>query len=70
MDTEHPNRLFVSASSAAERLGVTASWLKAEARAGRVPFLQAGGKRLFNVATVEAALLARATTAVGQEASR
>lgn len=56
---------FLSAERAAIRLGVPAAWLKAEARAGRIPHLQAGRRVLFNLAIVEQALLERAETTEG-----
>jgi len=54
MDTLLPIR-FV-----ARRLRVTVAWLRAEALAGRVPHLNAGGRILMNLATVEKALAERA----------
>jgi hypothetical protein len=50
---------FVSLTSAAYRLGVPAAWLRAEARAGRIPHLKAGRRILFNVSLVEKVLLRR-----------
>lgn len=44
----------------ARRLGVTAKWLREEAKAGRIPALKAGSRLIFNVAAVEAALAERA----------
>jgi hypothetical protein len=52
---------FVPLASAAIRLGVPMAWLLAEAKAGRVPYLPAGRRMLFNIALVEKALLERAT---------
>ena len=51
---------FMSASSAAAHLGVPANWLKIEAEAGRVPFIRAGARILFNPVLVEQALAKRA----------
>jgi hypothetical protein len=51
---------FISLQRAASRLGVPAAWLRAEAEAGRVPFLRAGRRLLFNPDSVAAALLERA----------
>ena len=44
----------------ARRLGVTRTWLKDEARAGRVPSLLAGSQLLFEPEAVENALAQRA----------
>jgi hypothetical protein len=44
----------------ARLLFVPASWLRAEADAGRVPCLRAGSAYLFDVETVERLLLDRA----------
>lgn len=44
----------------AKRLGVPSSWLRAEADAGRVPHLRAGGAYLFDARTVERIVGARA----------
>jgi hypothetical protein len=41
-------------------LNLPAKWLKAEAVAGRIPFLRVGRRRLFNPAAVRHALAARA----------
>lgn len=54
----HENVL--SLARMARRLGVTASWLRAEAEAGRIPCLRAGARYLFAPAAVEAVLLERA----------
>jgi hypothetical protein len=55
-----PPELFVPLRRAATRLGVPASWLRAEALAGRVPYLRAGRRMLFNPRAIEAVLLDRA----------
>jgi len=44
----------------ARHLRVTVGWLRAEAMAGRVPHLNAGGRILMNRTAVERALAARA----------
>lgn len=56
----------------ARRLGVTATWLRAEAAAGRVPSLRAGTRFLFEPAAVEDALAARAAKPAdnGEEAAQ
>lgn len=45
---------------AAQRLRVPFRWLEAEAAAGRVPALDAGGRWVVDLEALEAALLARA----------
>lgn len=40
----------------ARRLGVTQAWLRAEADAGRVPYLKAGARYLFNPTAVQESL--------------
>jgi len=52
--------VFLPLRRAATRLGVPAAWLRAEARAGRVPHLRIGKRLLFSIPAVEAALSARA----------
>jgi hypothetical protein len=44
----------------ARRLGVTQTWLRSEADAGRVPCLRDGHRYLFAVAAVETVLAERA----------
>lgn len=44
----------------ARRLGVTQTWLRSEADAGRVPCLRADRRYLFSSAAVDAILSARA----------
>lgn len=51
----------------AARLRLSRDWLRAEALAGRLPYLRAGRKLLFNLSAVERILAERAAT--GQEAS-
>lgn len=54
------NRLVVSLIELARRYRVPAAWLRREARAGRLPAIQAGSQHLFNVEAVERALAERA----------
>ena len=51
-------------------LGVSSTWLRAEADAGRVPALQAGKTYLFNLEAVKKALLKRASTVHEGEVQR
>jgi len=55
----NPN-LVCSLDALAERLGVSRAWLRRELRAGRLPSLKAGARRLYNVEAVAAALAERA----------
>ena len=50
----------------ARRLGVTQTWLRAEARGGRVPCLPAGSQVLFEPEAVENALAERAAKSNGE----
>ena len=43
-----------------KRYGLTLSWLKSEAEAGRIPCFKAGRRLLFDPDAVERALMARA----------
>ncbi len=45
----------------ADALGLPAAWLKAEAKAQRIPYVQVGRKPMFGVIAVRDALLERAT---------
>ena len=56
---------LVTLAQLARRLKVSQSWVKAEAEAGRVPCLWAGGRLLFSSAAVKQALLERAQKAQG-----
>ncbi|MFO0840681.1 MAG: DNA-binding protein [Phycisphaerae bacterium] len=60
MSTAIDPEVFLSLRRTAARLGVPASWLRAEALAGRVPHLRAGRRLLFNPTAVEGILLDRA----------
>ena len=51
---------FTNLRHTAARLGVPASWLRQEAKAGRVPSLQAGRQLKFNIEEVRKALFDRA----------
>lgn len=62
MDTQHR---LVTLEELARRLPVSKRWLQQEARAGNLPCLLAGRRRLFNVDAVRAALAERAATAEG-----
>ena len=51
---------FISLQRLAQRLGLPAAWLKAEAEAGDIPSLRAGRRLVFNHEAVERALIERA----------
>ena len=58
---------FLSAASAAARLGLPKAWLMNEADAGRLPCLRIGRRMLFNIDAVERALSARAAGQHGDD---
>jgi len=51
---------LIPLSVTASRLHVPATWLRAEAEAGRIPHLRAGKRLLFDLVVVERILLERA----------
>jgi hypothetical protein len=53
-----------------KRLGLSMTWLKSEAEAGRIPCFRAGRKLLFDAGAVEEALLQRARKSPESEAGR
>ena len=59
---------FICLREAAERLGVPMAFLRVEADAGRVPYLRAGRRLLFDVHSVHRALVERAARPEGQPA--
>lgn len=56
---------FLPLRDAAEAIGVPMSWLRSEARCGRVPHIRASRRLLFNVDSVRQALVDRAIGNVG-----
>ena len=58
--------VLVNVKSASRRLRVDADWLATEAKAGRLPSIQAGDGYLFHLPTLIAALSKRAATADGR----
>jgi excisionase family DNA binding protein len=58
---------LLTVAALARRLGLSATWLKNEAEAGRVPSLRMGRSLRFNAMAVERALLSRAS---GDEAGK
>ena len=61
---------FVYLTGLADQLGLPIHWLKAQARAGRIPHLDAGGVLLFNVPAVRIALAATAAQTITQPQGR
>lgn len=53
-----------------KRYGLTVTWLKAEAEAGRIPCFRAGRRLLFDADAVERALLERAQQGNGGHDAR
>ncbi len=60
--THHDKRVW-SDTDVARFFGITVSWLRDEAEAGRLPGVKAGKRWLFHPETLEAALLDRAKSA-------
>ncbi len=56
---------IVTLDELARRLGLSKRWLTQEVRACRIPHLQAGKSRLFNVDAVRQSLAERAKTGAG-----
>ena len=54
------NHELLTLRALARALRLTATWLGAEAHAGRIPSLMAGRRRLFSLEAVRQALLKRA----------
>ncbi len=52
------------------KLGLPVSWLKQEAKAGRLPCLKVGRRFLFNLSAVETALSERAAASEEESQSR
>ena len=59
---------LVTLEELARRLPVSKRWLEREARAGRIPSLTAGRRRLFNLEAVRAAIAERAANREAGEA--
>ena len=59
----HATDTFLSLDALAGRLGLPRKWLADEVRAGRIPYLEAGGRRVFDTEQVRGALLKRARQA-------
>lgn len=57
MDEQHTP---ITLDQLSRKLSISRRWLSTEAKAGRIPSLVAGRRRLFNVAAVRAALADRA----------
>lgn len=55
-DADH----IVALDVLAKRLGISQRWLRKETDAGRIPFLKAGARRLYNIEAVAQSLAERA----------
>lgn len=60
-------KLFLTAQRMAFECGVPESWLRAEAKAGRVPSLKVGRRLVFNPELVKRALLQRTESTMQSE---
>lgn len=54
------DKTIVTLEELARHLDLSRRWLKQEVRAKRLPYLKAGGRKLFNVEAVQRVLAARA----------
>lgn len=61
MNASENQPIFVSLEQAAPRVGLPYDWLKAEAKAGRIPHIKAGRRILVHLDELEKALRQRAT---------
>jgi hypothetical protein len=52
-------KTFVTVAQLSAICGLSESWLRAEAQAGRIPNLKVGSKTMFNPSAVEKVLLSR-----------
>ena len=59
METQ-PKVQLLRVTSMARLLGISPGWLRLEAKAGRLPCIDAGGTLLFDADAVQAALAERA----------
>jgi hypothetical protein len=57
----HDTSRYIDLSALARTLGLSATWLKREADAGRIPCLRAGRRRMFDLAAVLKVLAERQT---------
>lgn len=55
-------RKFISANELARLTGLSAAWLKREAKEKRLPHIREGRRYMFNAEAVENALLQRAAS--------
>jgi len=53
-------KTFVNVTQLSAICGLSETWLRAEAQAGRIPHLKVGARTMFNPDAVERALLSRA----------
>lgn len=54
MNTSTP---FVSLHTLSQQLGLSAAWIKAQARVGKIPSLRMGRRLMFNLQDVQDALI-------------
>jgi hypothetical protein len=60
-----PHEIIVPLEELSRRLRLSRRWLSREATARRIPFLQAGRRRLFNIDAVRKVLANRAASQGG-----
>ena len=60
---DHATNELLPLGTMAAMIGVTQKWLRGEAESGRLPHLNAGGRLLFDEATIQRLLRDRAIAA-------
>lgn len=60
------SKCFISLHELSQQLGLPVSWLRDEAKAGRIPSLKTGRRLMFRVDDVERELAERANEQGGQ----
>ncbi len=58
---------YISATELANELGLPLAWLRAEAKAGKIPSLRVGRRLLFNPESVKRVLLNRTAKEVAND---
>ena len=64
---DHATNELLPLGTMAAMIGVTQKWLRGEAESGRLPHLNAGGRLLFDEATIQRLLRDRAIAASSVE---
>jgi len=59
------NKTFISLQELSRRLGLPVAWLRAEAKARRIPSLRTARRLMFKIAEVESAIATQSRAKVG-----